>query len=555
MSTTIDPELLEVRDLKVEYGTQTLAVNGISFGVRRGETLALVGESGSGKTTVANSIIGLLPSRAKVTAGEIRVNGEPTTGVSDRQLQHLRGRVIGLIPQDPTVYLNPTMRIGAQVGEAVSRRGDVDKRALSAEVVELLERVGLDNPVGRARQYPHELSGGMRQRVLIAIAIAAEPALLIADEPTSALDVTTQKLVLDQLEGHVREAGSSLLIITHDLGVAADRADRIMVMQNGLIVEQGIPSDVLVNPQHEYTQRLLAARPTLGQKHAVIRHANAPAVSADASPILEIESVSKDFTIRSRSGDRSLPAVKDVSLKVWPGRTLALVGESGSGKTTTLRIALGIEQPTSGTVRFEGQEISGKNWASVKPLRKRFQYVHQNPFASLDPRYSIHDSIVEPLVAFRVGDGASRTERAKQLLEQVSLPAHYLHRKPAELSGGQRQRVAIARALSVKPDLLMLDEPVSALDVSVQAQILELLRNLQGELGVTYVFVTHDLEVVAQVAHDVAVMQRGEVVEFGTTEQIFERPAHEYTQSLLDAIPGGRLRQGGLAASAVSVAG
>jgi len=364
MSTTIDPELLEVRDLKVGYGTTTRAVNGISFDLHRGETLALVGESGSGKTTVANSIIGLLPSRAKVTAGEIRVNGEPTTGVSDRQLQHLRGRVIGLIPQDPTVYLNPTMRIGAQVGEAVSRRGDVDKRALSAEVVELLERVGLDNPVGRARQYPHELSGGMRQRVLIAIAIAAEPALLIADEPTSALDVTTQKLVLDQLEGHVREAGSSLLIITHDLGVAADRADRIMVMQNGLIVEQGIPSDVLVNPQHEYTQRLLAARPTLGQKHAVIRHANAPAVSADASPILEIESVSKDFTIRSRSGDRSLPAVKDVSLKVWPGRTLALVGESGSGKTTTLRIALGIEQPTSGTVRFEGQEISGKNWAS-----------------------------------------------------------------------------------------------------------------------------------------------------------------------------------------------
>jgi ABC-type glutathione transport system ATPase component len=365
--------------------------------------------------------------------------------------------------------------------------------------------------------------------------------------------VTTQKLVLDQLEAHVRDAGSSLLIITHDLGVVADRADRIIVMQSGLIVEEGVTADVLVNPRHEYTQRLLAARPTLGQERAVIRHANAPAVSADASPMLELDSVSKDFAIRSRSGDRSLPAVKDVSLKVWPGRTLALVGESGSGKTTTLRIALGIERPTRGTVRFEGQEISGVSWSAVRPLRQRFQYIHQNPFASLDPRYSVHDSIVEPLVAFHVGDRASRTARAKKLLEQVSLPAHYLYRKPAELSGGQRQRVAIARALSVKPDLVMLDEPVSALDMSVQAQILELLRNLQGELGVTYVFVTHDLEVVAQVAHDVAVMQRGEVVELGTTEQIFERPAHEYTQSLLDAIPGRRSSHKRAAAAAASV--
>jgi peptide/nickel transport system ATP-binding protein len=541
MSITEDhTQLLAVRDLRVDYGSRVRAVNGISFDIRRGETVALVGESGSGKTTVANSIIGLLPPRAKVTSGEVRLNGELLTDKSDRQLQRLRGRVVALIPQDPTVYLNPTMRVGKQVAEAVARRGDVPKRTLNAEVVELLERVGLDDAVGRARQYPHELSGGMRQRVLIAIAIAAQPELLIADEPTSALDVTTQKLVLDQLESHVRDAGSSLLIITHDLGVAADRADRIIVMQNGLVVEQGAPSDVLVNPRHEYTQRLLAARPTLGHERTVIRHANTAAVSADAKPILEIDSVSKDFTIRSRSGDRSLPAVKDVSLKVWPGRTLALVGESGSGKTTTLRIALGIENPSSGTVRFEGQQISGTSWSAIRPLRQRFQYVHQNPFASLDPRFSIHDSIVEPLVAFKVGDRASRTARAQELLAKVSLPSGYLRRKPGELSGGQRQRVAIARALSVKPDLLMLDEPVSALDVSVQAQILELLRDLQGELGVTYVFVTHDLEVVAQVAHDVAVMQRGEVVEFGTTEQIFERPAHEYTQSLLEAIPGRR---------------
>jgi peptide/nickel transport system ATP-binding protein len=541
MSTGVSVEnILEIRDLEVQYRAGNTAVTNVNLDVRRGEILAIVGESGSGKTTIANTIIGLLPPGARVLNGEVRVEGRLTTGVRERELQRLRGSVVGLIPQDPSVSLNPTMRVGHQLGEAVRKRGDVPKRLLSAEVIELLEKVGLDEAVTRARQYPHELSGGMRQRVLVAIAIAGQPSLLIADEPTSALDVTTQKLVLDHLEALVRDSGVSLVMITHDLGIAADRADRIVVMQYGEIVEQGAPADVLLNPQHAYTRRLINARPALGSDGPVIRHSNAPVISPDLEPLLEIDSVSKDFTVRSKSGDRSLPAVQDVSLKVWPGRTLALVGESGSGKTTTLRIALGIEQPTAGIVRFEGQEIGGRSWRELRPLRQRFQYVHQNPFASLDPRFTIYDSVIEPLVAYRVGDKASRTARAKELLDQVSLPEEFLKRKPAELSGGQRQRVAIARALSVKPDLLMLDEPVSALDVSVQAQILELLRDLQETLGVAYVFVSHDLEVVAQVAHDVAVMQRGVVVEAGPTEQVYASPTHPYTRSLLEAIPGRR---------------
>jgi peptide/nickel transport system ATP-binding protein len=543
--------VVDVRGLTIAYGRhrqRSTAVTDLDLTVADGERVAIVGESGSGKSTTANALCGLLPENAAVTAGRIQVAGTTVTGATERDLRRIRGRMVGLIPQDPMVALNPTLRVGTQVAEAVRRRGDVDRRQLSAEVVEALERAGLDNPVMRARQYPHELSGGMRQRVLIAIALAGQPRLLIADEPTSALDVTLQRRVLDHIDTLVREAGISLLIITHDLGVAADRADRVLVMQHGRIVEQGLPAHVLVAPKHEYSRRLVAAAPGLSL-HLPDPDDN-PGAAPDADPstaaeapgeLLRIDHLTKDFPLpRSPGGARAHRAVDDVSLTVPAGRTLGLVGESGSGKTTILRLALGLETPTAGTVTFDGEQISGRSWRQVRALRRRFQLVHQNPYASLDPRFTVQESITEPLVSFRVGDAASRAARAAELLDQVALPRSAARRKPAELSGGQRQRVAIARALALKPDLLLLDEPVSALDVSVQAQILDLLADLQRELGVAYLFISHDLAVVARLAHEVAVMRAGRIVERGRTRTVFADPATDYTRELIDAIPGRR---------------
>ncbi|MDX6353238.1 MAG: peptide/nickel transport system ATP-binding protein ddpF [Streptomyces sp.] len=578
--------IVDISGLSVGYGRHghhTPAVRDLTLSIRPGETVAIVGESGSGKTTTANAITGQLPRNATITGGEIRVLGESVVGAKERDLRRIRGGVVGLVPQDPMVSLNPTQRIGTQVAEAVRRRGGVDRRQLSAEVVEALERAGLDDAVRVARQYPHALSGGMRQRVLIAIALAGEPRLLIADEPTSALDVTLQRRILDHLEGLVRESGVSLLIITHDLGVAADRADRVLVMRKGEVVEEGAPSRVLVAPRHPYSRRLIEAAVGLspelwagasasvesagassaevsakssaptGSSASSSVDASAGATSAPVSApaaaeqapepreILRLDHVTKDFALPSTpGGPRTLRAVDDVSLTVRAGRTLALVGESGSGKTTTLRVALGLDDPTTGEVHFDGRLISGRSWREVRPLRQRFQLVHQNPYASLDPKLSLYDTIVEPLVSFRIGNSASRQARAKELLDQVALPQTMLRRRPAELSGGERQRVAIARALSLKPDLLLLDEPVSALDVSVQAQILALLRDLQRELGLAYLFISHDLAVVAQVAHEVAVMRKGAILETGPARAIFTDPQSAYTRELLDAIPGRR---------------
>ena len=530
----------EVRGLAVAYGrrgTQRTALHDFSLDIAPGETVALVGESGSGKTTAAHALIGLLPGTGTVTGGQIRVLGQDVTGASERRLRSIRGRVIGLVPQDPMVALNPTRRVGASVAEAVRRRGPVDKRQLSAEVVGALERAGLDNGVLRARQYPHELSGGMRQRVLIAIALAGQPRLLIADEPTSALDVTVQRRILDHVESLVRETGISMLLITHDLGVAADRADRVLVLQGGRLVEQGPSRQILTAPGHEYTRRLVAAVPSLAS-------AATPGPGPEPGPeILRLDGVCKDFALpRSPGGPQHVRAVDSVDLTVRAGQTVALVGESGAGKTTTLRIALGLESPTGGAVYFEGTKISDQNWRQLRSLRQRFQLVHQNPFASLDPRFTLRQSITEPLVSFRVGDRASRAVRARELMDQVGLPQDLLGRRPAELSGGQRQRVAIARALALNPDLLLLDEPVSALDVSVQAQILDLLARLQAELGLSYLLIAHDLAVVAQLSHWVAVMKDGRIVEQGPTSEVFAAPKTGYARDLIDAIPGSRVR-------------
>ncbi|NQX29932.1 ABC transporter ATP-binding protein [Microbacteriaceae bacterium VKM Ac-2854] len=539
---TASTPIVQISGLEVRYGrdkkTAKPAVHDVSLTIAPGEVVAVVGESGSGKTTTANAVIGLLPTNGHVTAGSIHIDGvaiysaEKGTHASDKELRKIRGRVVGLVPQDPMVGLNPTQRVGTQVAEAVKLRG-VPKPSVDAEVLVALQDAGIDDPELRAGQYPHELSGGLRQRVLIAIALAGHPKLIIADEPTSALDVTVQKRILDHLQHLVAERGISLLIITHDLAVAADRADRVLVMQQGLVVEAGAPSEILVAPREAYTKQLIAAAPGLGHGGEVQPRYT---TVEDAPEILRIDNVTKEFALPG--GREPFRALDDVSFSIRAGQTLAIVGESGSGKTTALRVALGLEKPTSGSVFFEGEDITHASWKQWRPLRRRVQLVHQNPFAALDPRFTVLESVVEPLVSFRIGDRASRLARAKELLDRVGLPESFLSRLPAELSGGQRQRVAIARALSVGPELVLLDEPVSALDVSVQAQILELLVELQRELGVSYLFISHDLAVVAQVSHRVAVLNKGRVEEQGTTASVFADPQQKYTQALLAAIPG-----------------
>lgn len=527
MSTTED-QLLSVTDLQISYGNEP-AVSGVSFTVGRGEVVAVVGESGSGKSTTAHAILGLLAGSGHVTGGTVEFEGERIDSYSDRAWQRIRGARVGLVPQDPTTSLNPVTRIGDQVAEVLRIHGLADRRKARLDAVEVLERAGIDRPEIRARQYPHELSGGMRQRVLIGIALVANPALIIADEPTSALDVTVQRRILDHLDERIAESGAAVLLITHDLGVAADRADRILVMQGGRIVESGRTADILDNPRHEYTKKLLNSAPSLSSGPV-----DRP-VRQDTSPLLTLTGITKHFNVGRGS---SITAVNEVSLTVPRGQTVSLVGESGSGKSTTARIVVRLEQADAGTITFDGQDITKVKGSDLRELRRRIQLVYQNPYASLDPKLSVQDIVAEPLRAFKVGGRSQQQSRAAELLDQVALPEQFLSRKPAELSGGQRQRVAIARALALKPDLLVLDEPVSALDVSVQAQILALLDELQRKLGLTYLFISHDLAVVRQISDVVGVMQAGRLLEIGTTTEIFDNPRNEYTRTLLDAIPG-----------------
>ncbi|MBO9555114.1 ABC transporter ATP-binding protein [Cellulomonas sp.] len=536
--------LLTVTDLAVTYRTRhgdVRAVRDVSLHVDAGETVALVGESGSGKSTTAAAVVRLLADGARIERGTVDLLGHDVAHAAPRALKAVRGRLVGLVPQDPTVSLNPVQRIGAQVAEVLRIHGIAGRRGAEVAAVEALRAAGLPDPEVRARQYPHELSGGMRQRVLIAIALVAGPRLLVADEPTSALDVTVQRQILDHLETLTSGTGTGVLLITHDLGVAADRADRIVVMSQGRVVEQGTPDAVLGSPQDTYTRALLAAAPSL--RGARTRPRTSPAAkAAPPDPVLEARHLVKDFALPRSAGGGRLRAVDDVSFALPRGRTLALVGESGSGKSTTARLALRLTDPTSGAVLVDGEDVTRTHGERLRALRRRMQVVYQNPYASLDPRWSVERIVTEPLRAFRVGDRTSRAARAAELLDVVALPASALRRRPAELSGGQRQRVAIARALALQPEVVVLDEPVSALDVSVQAQVLDLLAGLQADLGLSYLFISHDLAVVRQVAHDVAVLQRGRVVEQGDVEGVFASPQDEYTAELLSAIPGGRAR-------------
>ncbi|MFI0444087.1 dipeptide ABC transporter ATP-binding protein [Actinomadura sp. 6N118] len=553
---TGDAPLLQIKGLTVGYRVRRghlTAVRDVSLDVRPGEILALVGESGSGKSTTAHAIVRLLAPNAMIEGGQILFDGQDLARVSERGLRAVRGARIGLVPQDPTVSLNPVKRIGEQVAEVLRLHGLGTRRTAPSAAVEILDRAGLPDPRVRARQYPHELSGGMRQRALIAIAIAAGPKLIVADEPTSALDVTVQRRILDHLEHLTGELGSAVLLVTHDLGVASDRAQRIVVMSEGRVVEAGPTRRILEDPQDGYTRRLLKSAPSLTiappqvvPSLTVTPPQVAPLAEAvpEDVPLVSAEHLVKDFPLPPAGKDspRSVRAVDDVSLTIHPGRTLALVGESGSGKSTTARLVLRLVPLTSGRIVVGGEDVTTARGAALRALRRRAQLVYQNPYASLDPRFSIAEVITEPLRAFRVGDRASRTARAKDLLDRVALPSAMLNRRPAELSGGQRQRVAIARALALEPDLVVCDEPVSALDVSVQAQVLELLAELQAGTGIAYLFISHDLAVVRQIAHTVAVMKDGRIMEEGPAGDIFGAPSHDYTHELLAAIPGRRAR-------------
>ncbi|WP_433756094.1 dipeptide ABC transporter ATP-binding protein [Nocardia sp. CA-135398] len=524
--------LLRIDGLHVRYASDSgdvAALKGVSLSVARGEVVALVGESGSGKSTLAQSVIGLLGPNAEITGGAVAFDGQTVDTGSERALRRIRGARIGFVPQDPGLSLNPVRRVGDQVAEALLVHGLADRRDAAARAIELLADAGLDRPELRAAQYPHELSGGQRQRVLIAAALIAGPELVIADEPTSALDATVARRVLDKLAAQTAARGTAVLLITHDLAIAAERADRIVVLSGGEIVETGPTATVLTEPRHPYTKRLLAASPSL----APFDGFRTPRVSA-GPPLLTVRDVHKRF--RAPAGG-SVTAVAGVGFELGRGETLSLVGESGSGKSTTARIALRLTEPDSGAITFDGQDLTAVKGGRLRDLRQRFQVVYQNPYGSLDPRWRVGAIIEEPLRAYAVGDRKARQERVRELLGQVALPENFAQRRPAELSGGQRQRVAIARALALHPDLLVLDEPVSALDASVQAQILELLDRLQTELGLSYLFISHDLAVVRRISDRVAVMRDGRIVESGATADIFDNPQHEYTRELLSAIP------------------
>ena len=568
---TPDVPLLSVENLEVAFKTQdgfVPAVRGVSFDIYPGETMAIVGESGSGKSTTAHAIINLLPGSGTITGGAVKFEGRDLTKLGRSEIEHVRGNLIGLVPQDPMNSLNPVHRIGFQVEETILANGQADgRKAARKRAIQVLQEAGLADADRRLRQFPHEFSGGMRQRVLIGIGLSSDPKLLIADEPTSALDVTVQKRILDHLETLTKERNTAVLFITHDLGLAAERAENLVVMHRGRIVESGPALEILQNPQHPYTQRLVAAAPSLASKRiqtavvgdvdplaeviteatgtvdlAAIAHTEV----AEAEPVIEFRDVTKVYKIRG-SGFRStdFTAVDKMSFQVPKGSTMAIVGESGSGKSTAAKMLLRLEHKTSGSILVNGRDTDTLSRPELQALRRQMQPVFQDPYGSLDPLHNIGNTVAEPLRVHGVGDSASRRARVLEVLDQVALPSSVVDRYPNELSGGQRQRVAIARALALKPEIVVLDEAVSALDVLVQAQVLNLLAELQSELDLTYLFITHDLAVVRVIADRVCVMEKGRVVEHGTVDDIFANPQEEYTERLLQAIPGAAITLGG----------
>jgi len=511
---------LKIKDLVVTIG-DARAVDGVSLSVAPGEIVALVGESGSGKTMTAMAVMGLLPPLARRT-GDIQIS---ETAVEDATARQLRGRRVAMVFQEPMTALNPAFTVGWQVSEALRVHDrSLKKDAALARAGELLELAGIPDPARRLRQFPHELSGGLRQRVMIAMAIACDPAVLIADEATTALDVTVQAEILDLLRGIRDRLGTAILVITHNMGVVADIADRVIVMRDGKIVEEATVEGLFYTPDAEYTKTLLAAVPKLEPEREP---------SGEQPPVMDTVFAAEDLTVKYGG----LTAVDGVSLSIGAGEILGLVGESGSGKSTVARCALGLLSPSSGAVRLLGEDLSAARGKKLRRLRQRCGIVFQDPGSSLDPRMTIEECVAEPLVIARSGDRASRSARVTSLLTSVRLDPAVRSRYPHELSGGQRQRVSIARALALRPELVVADEPTSALDVSVQATVLELLLELQAELGFACLFISHDLAVVSSLAHRVAVMRSGALVEQGPRRRVLFEPAETYTKRLVAATP------------------
>ncbi len=561
--------LIEIKDLTVEFQTDdgtVTAVKKISFDIPKGKTVGLVGESGSGKSVSSLAIMGLIPNPpGKVTTGQILFEGKDLLKNSESQMRKIRGKRISMIFQEPMTSLNPVFTVGDQICESLILHEKMSKAEAWERAIELLDQVGIPNPSERIKSYPHEMSGGQRQRVMIAMAISCNPDLLIADEPTTALDVTIQKQILDLIADLQKKYGMSVLFITHDLGVIADISDEVVVMYRGDIVEKNSTEALFKKPQHPYTKGLLACRPSLDEHprrlpvvsdfmtpdgkektpdQSVLKAAKEiRPISDSQTPLLEIKSLKKHFPLKKGffGGVQSwVKAVDDVSLTVRKGRTLGLVGESGCGKTTLGRTILRLIEPTAGEVRYNGVDVTGLNKSDMRAMRRKMQIIFQDPYASLNPRMTIGAALMEPMVIHKLCSSKSeRLDMAAKLMDRVGLSASMLNRYPHEFSGGQRQRICIARALAVEPEFIICDESVSALDVSIQAQILNLLLELQEELNLTYVFISHDLAVVKFISDEVAVMYNGQVVEMNTAVGIYENPQHDYTKKLLSAIPKG----------------
>src|SRR3954469_18296351 len=553
--------LLSIQDLDIRFRLGRKeepfrAVKGISFDIPKNSTVALVGESGSGKSVSAMSILGLLPENA-IIPRESRAlyGGRYLLKASMGELQRLRGKDISVIFQEPMTSLNPVFTVGEQIAEVLRLHMGMGMRQAQARVVELLNEVGIPNPQLRTNSYPHEMSGGQQQRVMIAMAIACEPKLLIADEPTTALDVTIQKQILDLIAGLQTKHHMSVLFITHDLGVVGDIADHVVVMQNGEVQEQGPVRAIFENPQNPYTKALLACRPRLDRRPKrlpviddFLKGSGTPNLderhrgSAEGDPIiLEVKSLNKTFFLKEGLfGKRAVPAVKNVSFRLPKGKTLGLVGESGSGKTTVGLTLMRLHDATAGEVLFEGRDLLKLTEREMMAYRRRIQIIFQNPYASLNPRFTIGQILVEPMKIHRIGaDDRERMDQAFQLLKRVGMTEQSFYKYPHEFSGGQRQRIAIARCLTMKPDVLICDESVSALDVSVQAQVLNLLQDLQDEYGLSYIFISHDLAVVKYISDQVMVMNDGAIVEIADSDEIYRHPKMPYTQRLLASIPRG----------------
>ncbi|MEQ8372360.1 MAG: ABC transporter ATP-binding protein [Roseibium aggregatum] len=533
--------VLSVRDLRTDVATPSgrkTVVKGLSFDLKRGETLCIAGESGSGKSITALSIMGLLPEpMARVSGGEVLFQGKDLIKLPEDAMRRIRGGDIAMIFQEPMTSLNPVLTVGRQLREAILAHQDVSGSEANKRALAMLESVRLSEPARRLKQYPHELSGGMRQRVMIAMALACNPKVLIADEPTTALDVTIQAQILQLIRDLQRDFGTAVIMITHDMGVVAEMADRVIVMNHGNIVESGTASDVFERPADSYTRHLLEAVPKLGAMTGVDSAARKK--DQPEAPVLEVEDLVVRFDLHGGLLNRvtsRVHAVEGVSFTLAPGETLGLVGESGCGKSTIGKALMNLV-PWEGSIRVAGQHVGIGSAQEQQRRRRDMQMIFQDPYASLDPRMTVGEIVGEPLVIHGLARGKDLKDKVASLFDRVGLPADVITRHPHEFSGGQRQRICIARALALSPKVIVADESVSALDVSVQARVLDLLQELQEDLGLSYLFISHDMAVVEQVSHRIAVMYLGQIVEMGTRRQVFENPQHDYTKRLLKAVP------------------